>query len=89
MTPMNDDTQLHEMAIQARAMLATCRRRMTGSEIRTCELLAQATGPAPESFTLTRDQIAWFHNMTVQFAKEIGDWINLTGATANQNQTHV
>ena len=69
-----------ELVEKAQAMLATCRRRMTGMEIDMCEKLAAMTYDYDwVPFALTLDQFSWFNNMTIQFSREIAEWIDQHG----------
>lgn len=58
----------------AKAMLDKCKQVMTGREIEVCERIASMEEADYESFNLTREDIAWFSNMQVQFAREIAKW---------------
>lgn len=58
----------------ARAMLETCRRRMTGREEEICERIASTLDDDFDDFSLPREELAWFESMKVQFAREIGAW---------------
>jgi len=70
----------HDTTEHAKAMLARCRRRMTGMEIAMCEKLASMDDDDEcAGFSLTREQCGWFTIMRVQFAREIAEWVNRHG----------
>ena len=65
-----------DLVEKAQAMLATCRHKMTGMEIDMCERLAGMAQRDYEPFSIRHENLQWFYNMTIQFAREIGEWID-------------
>jgi hypothetical protein len=64
-----------ELVDNARGLLATAKHLMTGMEIDMCEKLASMTSVSEwDSFYLTKDQLAWFKSLTVQFYARIANW---------------
>ena len=77
---INPENFDHDTGEKAQAMMASCRRRMTGMEIDMCEKLAMTIEDEDfPPFVLSRYQLAWFDNMTIQFSREIAEWINQHG----------
>jgi hypothetical protein len=58
----------------ARAMLDTCRNRMSGRELEVCERIASTVQEDFDDFNLTGNDLRWFESLKTQFAREIAQW---------------
>ena len=72
----SDDNWVDEdLATDAKALLATVRHLLTGSEIDMCEKLASMSLDAEwDSFYLSTDQLRWFDSLRTQLYAKITNW---------------